>query len=234
MNGFLISNIPEQLANVTLLSVTVPLILAVILGGIIGIERGAHGRPAGFRTHVLVCLGACLAMVTNQYVFENISGITDPTRMAAQVITGVGFLGVGTILITGKYRIKGLTTAAGLWASACIGLAVGIGFYAGAILAGIIILIVLILFVRIEGFFYSKSRWFELYIEIESLRLLKEIKIAILDKGIVVKETHLGSSTDKKGNLGVQITVEIPQDMTHEEAIEAIAEIDGILLIEEC
>ncbi|MFQ7474136.1 MAG: MgtC/SapB family protein, partial [Anaerovoracaceae bacterium] len=137
-------NLPYFFYDINIFSISLRLILALILGGIIGLERGANRHPAGFRTHILVCVGAALAMMTNQFIVDNF-GASDPARLGAQVITGVGFLGVGTILITGHSRIKGLTTAAGLWASACLGLAIGIGFYSGAIAAAIIIFVSLTL-----------------------------------------------------------------------------------------
>jgi len=89
----------------------------MLLGGILGIERGRKYRPAGFRTYMLVCLGTTIVMLTNQYVYERYGG-GDPVRMGAQVISGIGFLGAGTIIVTGHNQVKGLTTAAGLWAAA--------------------------------------------------------------------------------------------------------------------
>ena len=109
------------------ISIVLRLALAIICGGIIGIERGRKGRTAGFRTHVLVCIGAALTVLTNQYMMQYFGG-GDPARLGAQVINGIGFLGTGTILITEQREVKGLTTAAGLWASACMGLAIGAGF----------------------------------------------------------------------------------------------------------
>ena len=134
--------LPDYFYDVNIFSVILRLFLAVLYGGIIGLERGASKHPPGFRTHILVCVGATLAMLTNQYICETgLYSPADPSRLGAQVITGVGFLGVGTILVTGGQKIKGLTTAAGLWASACIGLALGIGFYSGAIAAGILVFV---------------------------------------------------------------------------------------------
>ena len=130
--------------------VLLKLVLAVMLGGIIGIEREHKHRPAGLRTHILVCVGACLTMMISLYmVGENLS--TDVSRLGAQVISGIGFLGAGTILREGD-RVRGLTTAATLWAIACVGLAIGIGYYAGAIAAALIMLIVL----RVLGFVMTK------------------------------------------------------------------------------
>ena len=115
----------------SLLTITIRTLLAIVCAGIIGFERGSHGSIAGFRTHILVCLGATLAMATGQFaaVFYSI----DVTRIGAQVVSGIGFLGAGSIIVTRPNHISGLTTAAGLWASACIGLAIGIGFYEAAI-----------------------------------------------------------------------------------------------------
>ena len=113
-------------------SMLVRLTLAAFCGGLIGIGRVKKRRPAGFRTHTLVCLGAALTMIISQYLWAR-GQSTDLSRLGAQVINGIGFLGAGTIIVTGRQQIKGLTTAAGLWASACMGLAIGAGFYAGAI-----------------------------------------------------------------------------------------------------
>ena len=113
-----------QLREVTLLAVVLRIVLAILIGGLIGFERELKNRPAGLRTYMVVCLGACMVMLTNQYVTQ-VFGSGDPVRMGAQVISGVGFLGVGTIVIRNQSQVKGLTTAAGLWTTACIGLAIG-------------------------------------------------------------------------------------------------------------
>lgn len=120
--------------------------LAIIVGGFIGLERDIKQRAAGIRTHMLVCLGAAIVMMTNQYIFMSFPDAQiDITRMGAQVVSGIGFIGAGTILVTSEYRIKGLTTAAGLWAAAAIGLAIGIGFYEIALVGGLAILVIMIL-----------------------------------------------------------------------------------------
>jgi putative Mg2+ transporter-C (MgtC) family protein len=196
---------------VTLTSTVVRLALAVVLGGIIGMERGVRNHPAGFRTHVLVCVGACLAMLTNQYVFETISQLSDPTRLGAQVITGVGFLGVGTILVTGRHRIKGLTTAAGLWASACTGLAIGIGFYTGAIVAALLIFVVLALFPRLEGLIYTRSRTVEVYVELDAVPRIKPLLAYLRGRNVVVLDTHFSASSLISGNVGLHLQMRIPK-----------------------
>jgi uncharacterized membrane protein YhiD involved in acid resistance len=129
------------------------LVLSLVLGGVIGFEREYHGRPAGFRTHILVSLSSCLIMLISMYGFGDDS---DPARLAAQVITGVGFLGAGAILRNGE-DIKGLTTAATLWISSAVGLACGNGFYFGAI-ATTIMVIILLIFLKNIDVVLDKSR----------------------------------------------------------------------------
>ena len=132
----------DSLRDLNIYSIILRVFLALIMGGVLGVERGKKNHPAGFRTHMLVCLGATLVMMTNQYVFQRFQ-TSDPVRMGAQVISGIGFLGAGTILVTGRNQIRGITTAAGLWASACCGLAIGIGFYEGALVGGVLIIFVM-------------------------------------------------------------------------------------------
>lgn len=122
------------------------LLTAGVLGGLIGYQRESSRRPAGLRTHILVCVGSALVMVTSEYIFEVYKGITtlDPARLGAQVISGIGFLGAGTILRDGS-TIKGLTTAAGLWAVSCIGIAIGAGFYSGGITAALLVYLTLLI-----------------------------------------------------------------------------------------
>ena len=123
------------------LSILFRLLLALIAGLTIGIDREMKRRVAGIKTHVLVCLGAALVMITSQYMMVEFGDMADISRMGAQVISGVGFLGVGTIIVTGRQQVKGMTTAAGLWASACMGLCIGAGFYLPALICCIFIIV---------------------------------------------------------------------------------------------
>ena len=134
------------------------LILSIILSGVIGLERQAQRRTAGLRTHVLVCLGSCLIMLTSLYIFDIFKNEVplDPARIAAGVITGIGFLGAGTIIRYGE-TVKGLTTAASLWVVAGIGLATGCGFYSGAITATFLVLVTLLFLRYIERAFSMKK-----------------------------------------------------------------------------
>jgi putative Mg2+ transporter-C (MgtC) family protein len=140
--------------------IIIRLITSVVLSGLIGLERQIHRRSAGLRTHILVCLGSCLIMLTSLYVFDiyRDKAPLDPARIAAGVITGIGFLGAGAI-IREKAEIKGLTTAASLWVVAGVGLAVGVGFYSAAIVTALLALIVLFFLRRVEEkIFWSENK----------------------------------------------------------------------------
>lgn len=161
------------------------LFLSMILSGVIGVERESINRPAGIRTHVLVGVGSTLVVLTSNYMYFNIAENIQVDRMAAQVISGIGFLGAGTIIKEGK-NIKGLTTAAGLWASACIGIALGTGFILGAIVTTIMVLFALIVLGRIEAF-TRKNNQFELIVHFKDV------------------ENNLNIFTNKLGQDGVDI-----------------------------
>lgn len=225
--------LPDLFYDVNLFSTSLRLVLAVVLGGIIGLERGANRHPAGFRTHILVCVGAALAMLTNEYICE-IYGSGDPARLGAQVITGVGFLGVGTILVTGRHRIKGLTTAAGLWASACLGLALGIGFYSGAAIAAFVIFLSLALLPKVENYFYRKSRAIDLYIEIDSAENFRRfIKHVRKIDAAFYETSHSQAIPAISGGIPFHLSMVLPKHMSHEQAIEEFSEFEGVYLIEE-
>ena len=135
------------------------LLIATVLGGLIGLERERHEKAAGFRTHILVCMGACLVMLTSIHIFEVYKGIAevDPSRMAAQVISGIGFLGAGTI-IRFRVSIVGLTTAASLWAIAGVGLAIGSGLYMVSIFAVLLILASLTILSRFQQKLFQEDK----------------------------------------------------------------------------
>lgn len=226
-------NLPDIFYDINIVSVSVRLVLAVIFGGIIGLERGANNHAAGFRTHILVCVGAALVMVTNEYICQ-FNELADPARLGAQVITGVGFLGAGTIMVTGRNKVKGLTTAAGLWASACLGLAIGIGFYEGALVAVILIYIALALLPKVEEFFFKFSRSLDLYIEIDSVEHFREfVKYTkTLDtKSCKTRVNSDGISVPGAVGFTLSATFEKGTDIKKMEA--SIKEFDGVYLIED-
>ncbi|MDR0817091.1 MAG: MgtC/SapB family protein [Clostridiales Family XIII bacterium] len=208
------------------------IVLAVILGGLIGIERGVRNHPAGFRTHILVCVGACLAMITNEYVAGAIGSVADPTRMGAQVISGIGFLGVGTIFMTGAGTVRGLTTAAGLWASACVGLAIGIGFYLGGIATAVIVIIVLGLLPKLEDVIYRRSRRLRIFIEMRSMYVVKDVTDYIEDQGNVIKTKDINSISNKDNLVSIYLSVQLTKGADPDTLVEEVATLDGVLLID--
>ena len=163
----------ESLSNLTFESILLRLFLAILCGGILGLERSKKNHAAGFRTYILVCLGSAVAMITNQFIVETTS-MGDGARLGAQVISGVGFLGAGTILVTSRNQIKGLTTAAGLWACACMGLAIGVGFYTLALFSSILLIFILSLLPNIERFITSRSLIMDIHIEFQCRENMKE------------------------------------------------------------
>lgn len=183
-------NLEIELRELTIVAVLARTLLAVLLGGVIGMERGLKNRAAGFRTYMLVCLGSCIVMMTNQYVYQ-VYGTGDPVRMSAQVVSGIGFLGAGTIIVTGRSQIKGLTTAAGLWASACIGLAVGIGFYEIAAVGGVCIMLVLTLFHSWEAFMTRNVKVLVIYVELDPQKRLHDFLSSANKSGISISNIQM-------------------------------------------
>ena len=161
--------------DITMLSVTVRLCLAVLCGGMIGLERAFKRRPAGFRTHILICLGASLTTMTSQYLYLNMHYFTDMARLGAQVVAGIGFIGAGTIIVTRRQRVKGLTTAAGLWTSAIVGLALGGGFYEGGIAVSVLVLLAELVFSRLEYRILDNVPEINLYMEYSDKDCLENV-----------------------------------------------------------
>ena len=192
-------------------TVIIRILLATILGGVIGIERGKQGRAAGMRTHVLVALGAALAAMIGLFLHEELNIVNDPARIAAQVISGIGFLGVGTILLKGRFQITGLTTAAGLWATASIGLALGMGFYVGALATFACALITVTMMSKAEYLLTKRYNRFGIYIEIKSDEYVR-IAIDMLKEKYNVSDVQVTTPrSGKSGNVGIEANVHISQ-----------------------
>ena len=164
----------EFLRSFNIWTVMIRLTLCVIVGGIIGMERGKQGRAAGMRTHILVCMGAALAAMMGFYITEVLELSGDPMRISAQVVSGIGFLGVGTIMLKGRFQITGLTTAAGLWCAAAIGLALGAGFYEGALVTFLLTIATVTFMHKLEYKFIKRYRRFGIYVEISSDKFVRQ------------------------------------------------------------
>lgn len=209
-------------------------VLAAILGGLIGLERERKRRPAGFRTYMLVCMGAALAMMLGQYV-DSLGGTrSDMSRFGAQVINGIGFLGAGTVLVTGRQEVKGLTTAAGLWASACMGLAVGAGFYECVILSVLMIFLVVWVFRWLEAVMVDRGRNMNIHIVFESLDDLSGIIAAIKAQDVQIYEVEIErQEVSQGGRPGALFFLHLQQRQSHARFLAALSEVESIYLIKE-
>lgn len=224
----------DWIYDFTISSAVLRLTLAFVFGGIVGLERGANKHQAGLRTHILVSVGACLAMMTNLYMHFELTLRSDPGRLGAQVISGIGFLGVGLILVTSKNKVKGLTTAAGLWASACIGLALGAGFYIGGILAGFFVFVTLAFLPKLELFFYERSRAMSIYVELESMNDVRNFLAKARAWNFIITQTHINKSdTVVPDGYSLDIFIRIPKKITHVEVVELLSTLPGVFLVEE-
>ena len=186
--------------------------LAIIIGGIIGMERRKHGRAAGMRTHILVCLGATLTAMTGAYAYNVLGFASDPLRVAAQVISGIGFLGVGTILIKGRFQITGLTTAAGLWCGAAIGIALGIGFYEGAIVTFFAEVLVTTILHRLEYRLTGKNARFGIYVEINSCENVRSVLNHLSENYPVTDLQVTSPRSGHANNVGIEANVHAYSD----------------------
>ena len=224
----------KTLTEFNTVSVIARLTFAMICGGLIGIERGRKHRPAGFRTHMLVCIGATLTMLISQYVSVVLHQGTDLTRFGAQVINGIGFLGAGTIIVTGRQQVKGLTTAAGLWASACMGLAIGAGFYLAAFLACVMIILTITLLTKLEGWIMSNARNISLLVEYQNMEDIGGIVAAVHREGVKVFDMEITKSAPKSGKpQSVVLSLQLPKKYRHGARIAVRSDIEGVSLVEE-
>ena len=235
----------QYLRELHFASVVVRLALAMLLGGCIGLERGRKRRPAGFRTYMLVCLGAALTVLLSLYEFTMVTGPwsdicaeigikTDVSRFGAQVINGIGFLGAGTILVTGRQQVKGLTTAAGLWASACTGLAVGAGFYECVLLGFLLILLTNRLLPFVEDAIIESARNMNIYVEFQTLDNLGDIIARIKSQGGQIYEVDLDRGREERSkNPSAVFSIRLPGRHYHVRVLAAISELESVYTIDE-
>lgn len=208
--------------------ILIRIILACLLGGLIGMERESVNRPAGFRTHILVCMGSTLVMLTGIFLFNNYRGLTnlDPARLGAQVISGIGFLGAGTILREGL-TVKGLTTAASLWAVACIGLAIGSGFYLGAIVATLFVFVILFFFSKFE--IYVSKRHNEINLKIITINKPGQIgKIGTEVGKMNISIQNISLEPVGNQSIAVILILKIPRGVNQSDVLAALLSLEGI------
>lgn len=235
----------DFLRELNIWSVMLRLTLAMLFGGLIGLERGRKGRAAGFRTYMVVCLGAALTIVLGQYeghmlteVWKEIVDSTDVradvSRFGAQVINGIGFLGAGTIIVTGRQEVKGVTTAAGLWASACVGLAIGAGFYEAVLLAFLLIFLSIRFLAPLETAIIENARNMNLYVEFESLDDVGAIIGRIKSQGVHIYEVDINHGREARSpNPSAIFTIRLQHRQTHANVMAAISELEHVRAIDE-
>lgn len=218
-------NIIKILTEFNLISIAIRLVLAILVGGIIGNERGKHGSAAGLRTHILVCIGSAMTALTGYYVYETLGVSGDIMRLAAQVVSGIGFLGAGMIIIKNGNVITGLTTAAGMWATAAIGIALGYGFYSGALIATVACVFTSAFLSRIER---KRKEVTQIYVEVDLSQNINVILDRIknnLDPEALIEAVTPKSNTPN--TIGIHVTVS--NIRTVEEIQKQIDEIKGII-----
>lgn len=222
------------LKELTFCSILCRTLLAMLFGGILGYEREKKRRPAGFRTYMVVCLGSSLAMMTGIYLSQ-LTGTGDAGRIAAQVISGIGFLGAGTILVTKQNQVKGLTTAAGLWAAACLGLALGAGFYSGAIVGFLAIWASLRTLQIVDKKIYTRSNIMTIYVEFSSISDVSHFLAHARNDQCSVSNLELTRSKNLDGTTAVSatMTLHFSESVSHPHVVEQYGALDGVTFIEE-
>ena len=201
-------------ATWTLAGIWIRLLFSLAVGMFIGIDRGLKRRGAGIKTHVLVCLGATLVMLTSEYMFRTFPDAkADMARLGAQVISGVGFLGVGTIMVTGRNQVRGLTTAACLWISACEGLAAGIGFVEGAAYGLVLIALTLKLLTKVDAMIHNHAKVFDFYLEFNTSSGVGTFMDTMRTKDIRIVSFDIAKSRLKGEGPSATMSIEV-QDKT--------------------
>ena len=202
-------------------TILIRILLAILCAGVIGVERSRKRQAAGLRTYILVCLGAAIVMMLSDFLVLNNEG-SDAGRLGAQVVSGIGFLGAGTILVTSKNRIKGLTTAAGLWAAACMGLTIGAGFYTLGIIGSVLILIILTILPKIEQIFRRKTKYFELHVELDDRSNLKDLVNFLRSINVQITSIEKNPAYIQSGLSVYTMTLNSEEKRDHDTFIETI------------
>jgi putative Mg2+ transporter-C (MgtC) family protein len=209
---------------------TIKILIAALIGGIIGLERETVKRPAGFRTHILVCVAAAMIMDVNLQIANNYAQV-DPTRLGAQVISGMGFLGAGTIIKEGA-SVKGLTTAAGLWAVACLGLAVGSGYIFIAVWAMLIMLLTLKTFSSVEKHLARGRRIVELNVYSDlSPERIGIVTVVLGSFHCKILHLTIDPLEDGRSNR-INVTYELAHGVRNEDVLKKLHSMEGIITIE--
>lgn len=224
----------EHTCALTVTDILIRMCLAVLCGTLIGMEREQKRRPAGLRTHILICLGASMTTLTSQYLLLNLGLFTDPARLGAQVIAGIGFIGAGTIIVTRRRQVKGLTTAAGLWASAIVGLCCGAGFYLGAGVAAALILVAEMLMSRLEWYVISTARTMNVFVEYSEPEALSRIVDQVHHMNASILDMSLTKAAPGSGkNPCVTLSLGMSKRTSHDAVMNQLTGLRGVVVVEE-
>lgn len=214
-------------------SISFRLILALFMGTLIGIDRKTAGHPAGVRTFSFVCLGSCLAMIVGEYLYA-IYPESDPSRIAAQVVSGIGFLGVGTIVVTRKNLVHGLSTAASLWAASVLGIAAGSGMILGSVIAFVLYMFVILVLTPISHRLDDTNRRIVLYLELEQEEDISALMKDLQNRGFSVSELKkMPSMSVLKNDVSISLVIDLQQRMNHMDFIAEISSLPYVCYAEE-
>ena len=213
------------------LSIIIRLLLAMIMGAVIGYERASRKSTVGLRTFSIVCIASALTMIINEYLVA-VHGSGDASRLAAQVISGIGFLGMGSIILTSRNQIRGLTTAATLWATAILGLAIGAGMIIPSIITFVIMMFVITVLSFISKHLEDYNRIITVYLEIDKSAGLSQIREIIREKGfeIVQLEKHKNSP---EGDMIIQLDLDLKKKNLHSDIISQLGDMEFVHYVEE-
>lgn len=226
-------------------SILLRLVLAMLLGGMIGLERGRKHRAAGFRTYMLVCLGAALTSILSQYLFVRLDTVwaeitattgkqVDVSRFGAKVYSGIGFLAAGTIIVTGRQEVKGLTTAAGLWASACMGIAIGAGFYECVIIAFVLMFLCIHFLPVLEVYLLENAKNMNIYVELRSLDGIGVLLASVKAQGVQIYSVEIDRGGEEHHRYpSAVLSVRLEHHQQHPQVLAALSEVEGVTMIDE-
>ena len=226
-------------------SVLLRLVLAMAFGGMIGLERGRKHRAAGFRTYMLVCLGSALTSILSQYLFVQLGTVwaeiavttgkqVDVSRLGAKVYSGIGFLAAGTIIVTGRQEVKGMTTAAGLWASACMGIAIGAGFYECVIIAFVLMFLCIHFLPVVEVYLLENARNMNIYVELKSLDELGVLLSHVKAQGVQIYGVEIDRGGEEYHRYpSAVLSVRLSVHQQHPQILAALSEVHGVTMIDE-
>ncbi len=227
------SEIVAYLRDINMVSMVLRFALAALGGGVIGMSRGKRQHAAGMRTHLLVCIGAASVMITSQFFVVKMGMPGDILRMPAQVISGIGFLGAGSILVTGRKHVTGLTTAAGLWASACMGLAAGAGYYECALVMCVLIYVVLVTLNKLDATHVKASRVITVYLELAAGTPLSTVLRSLKSVGIQINGMErFGSPAEDTPGYLLELEI-LREGLGHAEALDDVGKAPGVEFCEE-